>query len=644
VRPAEKGSPRPPPRGPRWLPNLLLLLLLSLAAALGFGVLVALDSPRAGLLVCGGAGLAALGVALRPLFVRGPHKILRTLAFCAILVGFLFVSAVLSFFLCFRIYVTPTGGMALAIQGVHKDVQCPECGHRFAVNCSVEFDPVGPDRQVVTGCTCENCLRRIALAPGGQRGGGRQPADVGALLGSSLGDHILVARFLTEPGEGLRRSTVIAFWHPRSTELPPEAREEFEPGGQGPASPSVYLARVAGLPGETLALSYGRLYRAQVPAAHPQDEKDDPKQRWQAKYLHSETLDFDEGPGRAFWEKHRFEILRKDPATLLALRRLVYDNDRQAADLKDVLPPRWAGGAWTPDGAGFRSGAGGAEVDWLRYRHVLRPGDWPERSDPDYAQKVEGIKQRAHKPRLIGDFLAYNSFEVEGLVLGPPRDQAGNWVGDLLLECRLTVEKPGGEFWLELSKGVDRFRARFELGTGNCTLFRVESGGKLRELQGAATRVNGPGEYRLCLANVDARLTLWVDEDLPFGDGVAYEPPGAKGPTENDLEPASVGAKGAAVQVRGLKLWRDTYYTLQTTGDDADPKGADVDPSDPKTWGPLRRLSYRTFSVPPGHYFVLKDNSRQSADSREWGTVPERLLIGRAVLVYAPRDRFGRIH
>ena len=42
-------------------------------------------------------------------------------------------------------------------------------------------------------------------------------------------------------------------------------------------------------------------------------------------------------------------------------------------------------------------------------------------------------------------------------------------------------------------------------------------------------------------------------------------------------------------------------------------------------------------------YFMLGDNSLQSLDSRDWGQVPERMLLGRAIWVYWPFNSFSSI-
>jgi signal peptidase I len=495
--------------------------------------------------------------------------------------------------------------------------------------------------------------------------------------GCDSGDRVLVAKFLSDSNLlPLERYDVVVFKYPQSP---------IENG-----TPKNYIKRLLGLPGELIAIFFGRLYRYEPPPQPAVSEEEwqqlistsgkDPLELWRMPPKNTPTA-------QKLWNQGSFKILRKPPGVMLALSRPVYDNDHPAADVNGILPERWAPqgtSGWKADAPnGFKiDGTAGGE-NWLRYRHILRPVDWPPKQvpdptepgnkvsrkfvpNPDYQATLNGIKTRKHWPQLITDFMGYNTYEIAGERHSIPDP---NWVGDLMLECRLNVDEPKGEFWMELSKGIERFQARFNLQTGVCTLYRiVREGGKQKAIElkdaRADTRVKAPGEYVIRFANYDDRLTVWVNRDLPFGDGFTYEPVPLNqvGPdTEsnegvsnlddihnNDLQPASFCSVGAPVRVHAIKLLRDTYYTgFDLNGMmvvDHDPnqiRGEDW--SHPDKWGPLRKLEPKTIYVYPGHYLCLGDNSQESSDSRQWGLVPERLMLGRALLIYFPVGRAGRI-
>jgi signal peptidase I len=514
-------------------------------------------------------------------------------------------------------------------------------------------------------------------------------AVVGCAGEFESGDRVLVSKFFYDSGlKNPERFDVVVFKYPEKP-----TREH---------TPTNYIKRLLGLAGETIAIFFGGLYRyhpdsrpeGKEKLSYPLEEGASPLDLWKHRFMHT-----DDENAISFFKSGRFEPIRKPPSALWAMRRIVYDNDFPAADLKGVLPPRWQGidDAWSTDEQrnGFRHQGranANAKVDWLRYRHILRPYDWPQvpskkragaEPDPDLAAKIAEIKGRKHEPQLITDFEAYNRYELEG----DRRDPTPNWVGSLMIDCNVTVEKAEGELWLELSRSSERYRAKFDLATGKCSLFWVKKiGGDdlppaqwVEEMASglddhllekgadvpiaeAATRVSKPGTYHLVFADADDRLTLWVDRDLPFNPGVNLNLPQAemmerlkhRGPTPNDLQPASIGFKGTgAVKVNNLKLWRDTYYTVNVPPDGSDAPGPPTRPSfwnepqnweHPSRWGreewtSLNGLKPRTMYVQPGHYLCLGDNSPESSDGRTWGLVPERLLLGRAMLVYYPFNR-----
>ncbi len=468
----------------------------------------------------------------------------------------------------------------------------------------------------------------------------------------SSGDRVLVSKCSYETGiTPPRRFDVVVFKYPGH--FPHEGPMEKH-------SPKNYIKRLLGLPGELLAMFFGRLYH-RVPAPNEAPFFDDvkagvhPNNLWRHPNIHMG----DDHPSGKWFQEGKFTILRKPPTVIMSLRRIVYDNDFQAKDLKDLkIGERWnpaADSTWKKDQATgfFSDGKADGGVDWLRYQHLVRPEG--------------GLRGgMVVPPMLILDALDYNTFQMNNRVnddINPTIYSQGHWVGDLMLEANVEVLETKGEFWFELSKGINRFRCCFDLATGNCSLYREGMDKKLVKLDEKPTRVKSKGMYLLRFANIDARLTVWVGPDLPFGDGFEYDPPevrgkdenmknlsdadllARRGPTKNDLEPASVGSKASSVKVTQLHLWRDIYYRTRIDHPYTDyDQRVDKDHwIDPAKFDTFKNQQFTTMYVQPGHYLCLGDNSQSSSDSRVWGLVPERLMLGRALMVYFPLERVGPI-
>jgi signal peptidase I len=350
-----------------------------------------------------------------------------------------------------------------------------------------------------------------------------------------------------------------------------------------------------------------------------------------------------------------------------AMQVMVYDDRYRAASLSgDSQWRRWTAavpGTWTesPPGTFVATKAASAWAE-LRYRHLV--------PNPEQWEAIRAGRRPASPARatLITDYSSYNT-DVSDRDRADPRRAARpwlqpHWVGDLTLSLRLTVREAAGRLRLELIKGGLSDRCELDLSSGDARLFH--GGAALGPA--VPSGIAGPGTYRLVLANVDDRLTLWVDGNRPFGDGRSY-PSGPEPlvPTAADLEPVRIAAHRAAITVDSLVLKRDVYYTLGPSESDYANLGeaAQLDSSalfdllsDPARFAVLAHRSPRDYPIAPGRYLMLGDNSPWSRDGRAWGRtdqiepgsphrgwddsgrarweVPEALLIGKAFCVYWP--------
>lgn len=105
------------------------------------------------------------------------------------------------------------------------------------------------------------------------------------------------------------------------------------------------------------------------------------------------------------------------------------------------------------------------------------------------------------------------------------------------------------------------------------------------------------------------------------GDVIVFHAPPA--PAQDYIKRV-IGLPGDTVTIKGTKVTVDGVTLNETY----------IAPQDQGVPPGARTIT--NMVVPPNEYFVLGDNRAISSDSRIWGFVPRRNIIGRAALVYWP--------
>ncbi len=542
-------------------------------------------------------------------------------------------------------FVIPTGSMAPALMGRHKDVTCPQCGCQYQVSDSRAVNEESGELtgEQVIAATCPMCRFTMDLRPGN---------TLGRSYPFYNGDRIVASRFNYELGEP-RRWDVAVFHYPMN------ATQDF-------------IKRVAGLPNETLRIQYGDVWTKPKGASE-------------------------------------FSIARKPPSKVLATMQAVYDDEYWPKLLVDKgWPLPWApleanaAGGWkaADDRKSFGIDGSAAGEVWLGYRNIL-----PDFDHWEYLLGIRAVSPPTPRPQLIRDFTAYDTDEPwyfgkpsdwrpppppppaqpDGLGTPPPNflKLGLNWVGDLVVEFELNAAAASGEVLVDLVKGGHHFLCRLDLAKGTAELSIRGVGG----FHASAAGIHGPGRHRVRFANVDQQLLLWLDGSLAkFDAPTTYELETAdtRVPNEDDLTPARIGSRGAAAEVRHLKLYRDIYYVANRIKDgraypsdipaDFDPQAADYpyaalleaaarpffNPtrsrkdlkqlnedvagffSNPAKWRGFGKRVSVEFELGADRFFMLGDNSAQSKDGRLWDEkeyyVRRDLLVGRALFVYWPHS------
>ncbi len=107
-------------------------------------------------------------------------------------------------------------------------------------------------------------------------------------------------------------------------------------------------------------------------------------------------------------------------------------------------------------------------------------------------------------------------------------------------------------------------------------------------------------------------------------------------PCRDRLVKRLIALGGQTVVIRQGQI----YIDGQLLTDSAFQRDYICDPIDANT-PPLLRTRECRWSVPAGHYFVLGDNTRNSNDSRYWGSLDAREFIGEPFFRVWPVNRIG---
>ena len=97
-----------------------------------------------------------------------------------------------------------------------------------------------------------------------------------------------------------------------------------------------------------------------------------------------------------------------------------------------------------------------------------------------------------------------------------------------------------------------------------------------------------------------------------------------------------VGLPGDKLSIRGGAVYRNGKKE-KSPGVAPDPCGSSVQQS----YGSCTFA--RTITVPAGDYYMMGDNRGDSDDSRYWGPVPQKWIIGAAFFTYWPVGRIGTL-
>jgi signal peptidase I len=436
----------------------------------------------------------------------------------------------------FEVFKIPTGSMAPTLLGQHRDVDCPNCRLRYAIDA--------PRPEETVDAVCPNCFYRVPSALMDKAVCTCFPAQPKAVF-SAGGNRVIVNKFLCgfdAAERGFRppdRWDIVVFRFPyasvrclspgcrRFVVNVPDTGAPFRCPECGSRFVWVdqpnYIKRLVGLPGEEVRIRHGDIYANGLLQRKPFDVQE------------------------SVWQ-------------------LVYDSAHRPIDAQPGADPRWVA-----NGGSFADGEGGLVI--------TPPAGGPARvryAAPitDFAAYIGDNRDAMRQHRFLPELPA-------GLIDLYP-------VGDLRWEARVRLDGPGqlrlniredGRLWSAAVQFGDRdARTAIELnGVAVTSVPLTFKPGVERDI----LFWNADGHVEL---RVDGAPLLAHDEKLPL-DEVTQEAL-ANG--------AAIEVLGAPAHFPRVRLHRDLYYTRPGVYQVA-PKGCFAlgdntrNSADSRSWGPERR-------------------------------------------------------
>ena len=580
-------------------------------------------------------------------------------------------------------FVIPTGSMAPTLMGKHKDLECPMCHYRYQVSASDRQDSEVASN--VFRSTCPMCRYTADVTPQNAQ---KKPYP------SYDGDRILVAKFPYEFADP-KRWDVIVFKYPGNATMN-------------------YIKRLVGLPGETIRIHCGDLW------IH---EAGDPEGKFKIARKPPEKLlamlqpvyDNDLAPtitGKLGWPA------RWTPEPGPGENSWTNGKDKENGDLSSFeIDHGPKGEAWiryrhrVPTHAEWgRRKANNPEIakeppadsvlpqlisDFTAYNTSLNDQSPPDRFSESLIERGCGL-------HWVGDLAV--QFELES------RAASGKVVAELIkggrqFQCHFDLSTGKTELTISglepEAAGYRRTATTAVAGPGSHKIIFANVDDELNLwVDGKLVAFQDPARPDAPPRRDGASEFDWAEHPNQYNSALLND----HVPTPADLSPVGIAAEEASVKVSHIKVLRDVYYIavfghgrglrespLKDFKDSDSPlkkflwdelrpnEGEPVWPkyvpdlTKPETWPEFfRDDNMKQVEIPlkpadparperDDQFFVLGDNSGQSADGRLWvgqWWVERELLIGKALFIYWPHGwaipylrlpvnpipHFGRMH